>query len=106
MWPLSTLAQLTIFRTLQVVGMAVFLGASSMLIYRMAKADSAAATSCEPTSKAVLQTLEDGTCKVFIKMYTTQATITLSGGECLMAMSAAGKYLDTESLSSPLGTGE
>lgn len=56
-----------------------------------------------PTDEAVLANLKDGTCNIYVKIYGTNAVISLSSGECLIAMGAAGKYLDSRILSGPLG---
>lgn len=61
-----------------------------------------------PRPGAVLADMMDGTCRVYVRLYGTDAVVTLSSGECLVAMGAAGRFLgEPEILSGPLGkTGE
>jgi hypothetical protein len=95
---------LTTLRILQVVAVLAFFGSVGRMLY-LNGVDAGKRWQCEPRMATVvdpaspptmLRSMQDGTCKVYVKMYGTNAVLTLTSGECLIAMGAAGKYLDSE----------
>lgn len=96
-------------RGLEVLGIAVAVWAVHALVTELLVLKESRPTACSylPTPDELVREemdrLHDGTCRVVVKFYGTNAVLTLTAGECLTAIGAADRFLDREILSGPLG---